>query len=245
MAIASRLLKIPELESESGLVHGFSTLLIGSVGLSHAPDPAPVLASRRDFARALDVDSESLTVVGAVHGAAVARVDEPQGVVQGVDALVTDRRDVALFATYADCYPIVLWDPQRRCAALVHAGWRGTAARVGPAAVQKMVHEYGSQPASILAGIGPGICGSCYEVGEDVASQFDARFLPARREGPAEPGRGRRFFLDLAAANKAQLEEVGIKEVHVLALCTKETTYLPSHRRDADGSRFGAIVALR
>jgi YfiH family protein len=237
MAIASRLLKIPELESESGLLHGFSTLLIGNVGLTHAPDPEPVLASRRDFARALGTDSEALTVVGAIHGAAVARVDEPGGVVQGVDALVTDRREVALFATYADCYPIVLWDPKRRCAALAHAGWRGTVAGVTSAAVRKMADEYGSKPADVLAGIGPGICGTCYEVGKDVASQFDQRFV--------KPGGDDRFFLDLAAANRAQLEAAGVAEVYVLGLCTKETPFLPSHRREADGARFGAIVALR
>ena len=241
MAVASRVLKIPELESEPGLVHGFSTLFLGNVGLSHAPDPGPVLASRRDFARELGIESDSLTTVGSIHGAVVARVHETRDVVQGVDALVTDQRGVALFATYADCYPIVLWDPERRCAALVHAGWRGTVARVGPAAVKAMVDEYGSKPASMRAGIGPGICGKCYEVGEEVAS----RFLPASRGGPAKPGRGHRFLLDLAAANRAQLKEAGVAEVHVLGLCTKETSFLPSHRREPDGTRFGAIVALR
>ena len=237
MDVAARVLKIPELETESGLVHGFSTLLLGSVGLNHAPDTGPVLASRREFARALGIDSEPLTVAGAVHGAAVARVDEQQDVVKGVDALVTDRRGMTLFATYADCYPIVLWDPERRCAALVHAGWRGTLARVGPAAVQALVDEYGSQPSNIRAGIGPGICGRCYEVGEDVAARFDSRFVTDGLAG--------RFLLDLAAANRAQLEEAGVGGVHMLELCTKETSFLPSHRREPDGTRFGAIVALR
>jgi polyphenol oxidase len=240
MAVSARVLTIPELEAEPGFAHGFSTLALGSVGLIHAPDPAPVLASRRDFARALGIDEE-LTVAGAVHGAAVARVDEPQGVVQGVDALITNQRGVTLFATYADCYPIVLWDPEQRCAALVHAGWRGTVARVGPAAVQAMSKEYGSNPANIRAGIGPGICGRCYEVGEEVASCF----LPARQGGPAKPGRGGRYLLDLAAANRTQLQEAGVKAVHVLGVCTKESSFLPSHRRYPDGTRFGAIVALR
>jgi len=236
MAVSARVLTIPELESEPGLLHGFSTLVLGSVGLSHALDPAPVLASRRDFARALGIDEE-LTVVGAVHGGSVARVDEPQGVVQGVDALITNQRGVTLFATFADCYPIVLWDPEHRCAALVHAGWRGTVARVGPAAVQAMAKEFGSNPTNIRAGIGPGICGRCYEVGVEVASRFDQRF--------ATGGTGDRFMLDLAAANRAQLEEAGVGEVNVLGLCTKESSFLPSHRRNPDGTRFGAIVALR
>jgi polyphenol oxidase len=237
MAVASRVLRIPELETETGLLHGFSTLMIGNVGLSHAPDPEPVLASRRDFARALGVDAEPLTVLGAVHGASVARVDEPQDVIQGVDALITDRRDVTMFATFADCYPILLWDPERRCAGLVHAGWRGTVARVAPAAVQALAKEYGSDPGDIRAGIGPGICGRCYEVGEEVASRFDPRFVA--------DGTRDRFLLDLAAANRSQLEEAGVRNVHVLGLCTKETSFLPSHRRSPDGTRFGAIVAVR
>jgi len=74
-------------------------------------------------------------------------------------------------------------------------------------------------------------------VGEEVASKFDSNFVT---EGSAD-----RYVLDLAAANRAQLREVGVGEVHVLGLCTKETSFLPSHRREPDGTRFGAIVALR
>jgi polyphenol oxidase len=237
MAVVARVLKIPELESEPGLLHGFSTLALGNVGLIHAPDPEPVLASRRDFCRALGIDAESLTVLGAVHGAAVARVDEPQDLVKGVDALVTDRRGVSIFATFADCYPIVLWDPERRCAALVHAGWRGTVAGVTGAAVRAMSNEYGSEPSRIRAGIGPGICSRCYEVGEEVASKFDARFVTTAPGG--------HYLLDLASANRVQLHGAGVRVVHSLDMCTKETSFLPSHRRSPDGTRFGAIVALR
>lgn len=231
------MLTIPELDAEPGLVHGFSTGMLGSVGLTHAPDPVPVLASRRAFARALGLDSDHLTTTGAVHGRDIARVDEPRQVVQGVDGLVTDQRGVALFATYADCYPIILWDPVKGSAALVHAGWRGTRAGVATAAVEAMAREYGSEPHDIRAGIGPGICGSCYQVGEDVALQFDPRFV--------KPEQGDKYLLDLAAANAAQLEAAGVGAVHVMGTCTKETDFLPSHRRNPDGTRFGAIVAIR
>ena len=236
MGSTPQILRIPALEAEPGLVHGFSTMSLGTMGLTQAPDPDAVMASRRQFARALGIEAEPLTVAGAVHGAGVARVDEHRDVIRGVDALVTDRRGIALFATYADCYPIVLWDPEHRCVGLVHAGWRGTIARVGPAALKAMQDEYGSDPAHIKAGIGPGICGRCYEVGEEVAGQFD-------RELVCE-GEGGRFLLDLAAANRSQLEDEGVSEVHVTGLCTKETDYLPSHRRSPDGTRFGAIAAI-
>jgi len=228
-------LHIPELADEPGFVHGFSTLAVGSVGLKHAPDPAPVLDARRAFIRALDLDGAELTTIGAVHGAAVARVDKLGGSVDDVDALVTDQRGVAIFATFADCYPIVLWDPEKRVAGLVHAGWRGTQAGVAAAAVNFMREEYGCR--HIRAGIGPGICGRCYEVGDDVAGKFDARFV--------KPGENGKWLLDLSAANVAQLEGAGVKAVYEIGMCTKESYLFPSHRRLPDGTRFGGIVALR
>jgi YfiH family protein len=228
-------LQVPELADEPGFIHGFSTLALGSVGLKHAPDPGPVMAARGSFLRALDLDGAELTTIGSVHGADVARVDTPGGAVDDVDALVTDTRGVAIFATYADCYPIVLWDPEKRVAGLVHAGWRGTAAGVAGAAVRFMREEYGC--AFVRAGIGPGICGRCYEVGEDVAGKFDARFV--------SPGRDGKWLLDLAAANTAQLGQAGARAVYDVAMCTKESYLFPSHRRHPDGARFGAIVAIR
>ena len=228
-------LHVPELADEPGLVHGFSTMAVGSVGLKHAPDPVPVLASRRTFAGVLGLDGVELTTIGSVHGAAVARVDKPGGSVDDVDALITNRPGVALFATYADCYPIVLWDPEKKAVGLVHAGWRGTKAGVARAAATFMQGEFGCT--RIRAGIGPGICGRCYEVGEEVAAQFDKRF--------AAPGADGRFLLDLAAANLAQLEEAGVRSVYDIGICTKEHYLFPSHRRHPDGKRFGAIVALR
>jgi len=221
---------------EDGFVHGFSTLELGTVGLTHAPDKAAVHESRRRFLEDLGLESASLTVAGAVHGAEVARVHEPQEVIDGVDALITDRPGIALFATYADCYPIVLSDRKHHAVGLVHAGWRGTEAGVARAAIVAMHREFGTEPADIRAGIGPGICGRCYEVGPEVAERFDERFVQKQSE---------RFLLDLAAANKAQLQDAGVKEIYTTDLCTKETDYLPSHRRDHDGARFGAIVAIR
>lgn len=229
------ILQIPALKTD-GLVHGFSTLELGSVGLTHAKNPDAVRELRRSFAEKLGLDPQSLTVAGAVHGAEVARIDQPQEVVDGVDALITDRPGIALFATFADCYPIVLWDPEHRAAGLVHAGWRGTETGVVRAAVKAMQKEFGSRPEAIQSGIGPGICGLCYEVGAEVAGRFEARVT--RPSGDA-------FLLDLAAANRIQLEDVGVRDISALDLCTKETGFLPSHRREPDGTRFGAIVALR
>ena len=232
----AKVLHIAEL-SDDGLIHGFSTLELGSVGLTHAKDPDAVREARRRFASSLNLDPDTLTVAGAVHGAQVACVDQPTESIDGVDALITDRPGIALFATYADCYPIVLWDPKHHAAGLVHAGWRGTEAHVATAALAEMCKQFGTHPEDVKAGIGPGICGNCYEVGSEVAEKFNQAFVKQSKSD--------RYLLDLAAANRAQLNAAGVKEVFNLDICTKESEALPSHRRDHDGMRFGAIVALR
>ena len=228
-------LHVPELADEPDLVHGFSTVAIGSVGLKHASDRDAVFASRRAFLTALGLDGMPLTTIGAVHGGNVARVDYPVSEVDDVDALVTDCPGVVLFATYADCYPIILWDRVAHVAGLVHAGWRGTAAGVAAAAAEFTREEFSAE--NVVAGIGPGICGRCYEVGPEVATLFEDRFV---KQGP-----GDRLLLDLAAANRAQLEAAGVKAVYDIGICTKEHYLFPSHRRHPDGTRFGAIVTLR
>lgn len=231
-------LRIPALAAEPGLVHGFSTAVMGSMR-GPAPGGDPLTPARRAFAAALGLDPDGLTVAGAVHGAEVARVDVPAGAVRGRDVLVTDRPGIGLLATFADCCPVLLYDPSARALALVHAGWRGTAAGVTARAVAALALEYGSRPAGLVAGIGPGICAGCYEVGDEVAERFDPAFV---RPSPAG-----RHLLDLAAANRAQLEAAGVPtdRIRVHGACTRETPALPSHRRSPDGTRFACIAAIR
>jgi YfiH family protein len=235
---AAALLRIPGLEAEAGLLHAFSTLALGSMR-QPVPDGDPLTPERRAFAAALGLDGGRLTVAGAVHGTAVRRVDEPAGAVRGCDALVTDRPDVPLLATFADCYPILLYDPGRRALALVHAGWRGTAGGIAAEAVEALAREYGCRPGDLVGGVGPGICGACYEVGEEVAE----RFAPAWT-APSPAGRR---LLDLAAANRDQLIAAGVPadRIHVHGACTRESAELPSHRRAPDGLRFACIAAIR
>jgi YfiH family protein len=199
----------------------------------------PLTPARRRFAQAMRLDPERITYAGAVHGAQVARVDEPRGVVDGVDALITDRPGLPLLALFADCFPLILYSPERGCAALGHAGWRGTAAGIAGAMVAALNREYGCQPSEMLAGVGPGICGGCYVVGEEVARRFSTEV--SRRAGEG------RWLLDLAEANRAALLESGLdgSRIHLSGVCTQEETQLYSHRRDADGSRFAGLVGLR
>src|SRR5205807_319940 len=116
------ILRIPGLDAEDGLLHGFSTLAMGSMRLP-GPGADPLTPARLAFASALGLDGCRLSIASGTHGAEVARVDEPAGSVRGHDAVVTDRPGLPLLATFADCYPVLLYDPVRRALGLVHAGW--------------------------------------------------------------------------------------------------------------------------
>jgi len=136
------------------------------------------------------------------------------------DALITSLPGLAVSVRTADCYPILLADVGTRVVAAVHAGWRGTAAGVGPAAIAKMQ----SSPAHIHAAIGPGIGACCYQVGEDVARRF----------GMPDACR-----LDLAEINRRQLIDAGVPEgqIDVLRACTHcDAERFHSYRRDKDQS---------
>lgn len=233
------MLSIPSLAAECDIAHGFSTIPMGSMGITHATDPDLVAENRRKFARSLNLKPESMTVVGAVHGSDVARVDQPVALVKEVDAIVTDRPGVALFAVFADCYPLIVYDPSNRALALGHAGWRGTEAGIAYKIVEMLEREYGSVASELCVGIGPGICGGCYEVGPEFAGRFSPEVL--------RPGAGDRFLLDLVEANRRQFGEAGVQPGRIWALeqCTLESDQLFSHRRQPDGTRFAALAVLR
>lgn len=234
-----RLLRIEALDVEPGLVHGFSTLALGAMERRDGGDvrTPPRLALLE--ALGLGAQAGELTTLGAVHGADVVEVDGRRGSVPRVDGLITDQREVPLLATFGDCVPILLYDPRHHAVALSHAGWRGTAKGVATRTVAALQERYGTAPSDLLCGIGPSVCGACYEVGPEVAARFDGL---GSRQGP-----GDRTLLDVGEVNRLQLIAAGVdpRRIHRHPACTRETPDLPSHRRDHDGRRFAAVVALR
>lgn len=232
------MLRIAALTALPSLVHGFSTSALGTMRQPPV-EPSPRTPNRRAFASMLGLDPLRLTAAGTVHGAHIARVDTAIERVCATDGLVTDRGGLPLLVPSADCYPVLVFDPARRALGLAHAGWRGTAAGIAVNLVAALRREYGSRPHDLVAGLGPGICGGCYEVSKEVANRFDPHFTRSS-------GRPGRFLLDLAAALGAQLEAAGIvaARVHAHGACTFETVDLASHRRSPDGASCACIAAI-
>ncbi len=155
---------------------------------------------------------------------------ERPGCVGEGDALVTRTAGVAVSIRTADCFPILLVDPDTRAVAAVHAGWRGTAAGVITSTLARMRSEFGTDARNVYAAIGPGIGKCCYEVGVEVARQF----------GMQEAG-----HLDLAVENQKQLIAAGVKperidQVGGCTFCNPAQFF--SWRRDHD--RAGRMISF-
>ncbi|MCX7707865.1 MAG: peptidoglycan editing factor PgeF [Anaerolineae bacterium] len=166
-------------------------------------------------------------------------------VFDGCDALITDEPGVPLLLRYADCVPILIYDPMHRAIAVVHSGWRGTVQGAARAAVEAMHNQFGSRPAELIAAIGPAIGPCCYEVGQDVVDAVAAAFAQPQELLPKQPGGRHRF--DLWAANRRLLAEAGIKQIAVAETCTAcRTDEFYSYRAERGRTgHFGALMMLR
>ncbi len=242
--------------TEAGIPHGVFTRRGGvspppwaslNLGNTVGDDRARVQENLRRVFAALGRPLTSRYDVWQVHGNDVVCTQAPRPPEQPhrkADAILTDRPDITLVMRFADCVPILLADPVRRVVGLVHAGWRGTVVGAVRAAVERMVTCYGSNPADILAAIGPSIGPDHYEVGEDVAEQVRVAFgTAADALLPAPNGR---IHFDLWTANRLLLEQAGVRHIEVAGICTAchlEDWY--SHRAEKGKTgRFGAVIAL-
>jgi hypothetical protein len=183
------------------------------------------------------VPEQDHAALDQIHSDIIVKAEGARGCLGAGDGLITGVAGLMLGVRTADCVPILLVDERRRAVAAVHAGWRGTLARIAARAIEAMTREYGSQPEDLIAAIGPCIGRCCYEVGPDVARAFGAWFpeLPAPR-GPAH--------LDLEEANRRILAAAGVPamRIHAAGLCTGcRARDFHSYRRD--GLRAGRLLA--
>jgi len=192
-----------------------------NLGLHVGDDDAAVVENRRRAARALGLELDELVFCDQTHGARVAVVgpgDRGRGAYRlddalaATDALVTSTPGVGLVVMAADCTPIVLYDPEVRVLGCVHAGWRGTTAQVVVAALEAMA-ALGASPARVLAGLGPAVAASGYQVGAEVAEAVEAA-LPAPSEC-LRPDHEGRWRLDLWAANRQLLSAAGVPAAQI------------------------------
>ncbi|MGB8014245.1 MAG: peptidoglycan editing factor PgeF [Terriglobales bacterium] len=245
------------------LVHAFSTRMGGvsrayggnalNLGFTQQDKRTSVERNRELFRKELGAvsgrKSWPLVTLRQIHSDLIHRIDEtyvdgmPDQPLAG-DGLVTDVPNLLLAVQAADCLPIILVDRKQRTVGVFHAGWRGTVKRIAEKGVGEMRKHFKSDPRNLLAAIGPGVHGCCYEVGEEVRTKFEAQFAyasslfregkesdPVREKYPLlfltarAPGHSElpiKLFLDLVEANRQQLLAAGVpaKNIDSVGPCT-------------------------
>jgi len=237
-----------------GVIHGVSTR---HGGVSPAPfhsmnlsahvgdDPDNVRENLERLHRALGLEPRATVDASQAQADRVAQVTERErGTrIQGVDGLITNVPGLPLMLRFADCVPILMYDPTHRAIGISHAGWRGTVARVLTNTGNAMSETFGTRPQDLIACIGPSIGPCCYEIGADVETRVKDAFpgtssLLLRQNGS--------LHLDLWQANAIQLESLGVRHIEVGAVCTSDHTddFFSWRRENARTGRFAALIAL-
>ncbi len=208
-----------------------------------------ITENHRRVAEALGVSPGSFVFSDQVHGVEIREVnhDNQKEPLAHTDGLMTDAASITLVTLYADCMPILIYDPVRSVIGMAHSGWRGTAQAIGPKLVQAMADRYGSKPENLLAALGPAIGPCCFEVGEEVTEAFRA-MAPLREESLWLSDSNGKPQVDLARINRILLTQAGVPEeaVKTASLCTScHPELLYSHRRDhGNTGRLSAVMAL-
>jgi YfiH family protein len=214
-----------------------------NLGFTAADTAENVRENRLRFVDAVSGSREtSLRTVRQVHSnRSMTAAEVARETILEADGLMTGLAGVLLGIQTADCIPVLVADPVRRAVAAFHAGWRGTVARIVELGVGRMMEEFGSDPADLIAAIGPGIGVCCYTVGEEVQAQFDANFSYAEELFlPAEGA----FCLNLVEANRRQLMAAGLRPDAIATVggCTScQPQLFYSHR--ASGGHAGRMMA--
>lgn len=217
-------------------------------------DPENVSRNRRRVADALGIGLNRVVTTKQIHGNASAVVTEAYAgrgaldrasALSGFDNLVTQEAGVYLWMSFADCVPILLYDPDTPAIGISHAGWRGALAGAAGSAAKRMMDDGIASPAGLSAYIGPSIGPCCYEVGAEVWQAFAERW-PGSVSTAARPGNRR--LLDLWAAIGADLRDTGVsaERIHCAETCTADNRHrFFSHRGDRGRSgRFAMIAGL-
>ena len=212
--------------SDSSLKHGFIYL----------EDPADI----NDLLRQTNIGM--IKTVNQIHGDDFVYFNEAYKFEKSfdADAVITCLRGFGVGVYTADCVPIIFYDEEKIIWGVIHAGWRGTLARITEKVSQYLISKLGCNINTLKFAIGPCIEGSCYEIGEEIAVQFEAAFQNSHLY--LTKNNGSKYNLDLRAANIEQLKSIGIKLIDRINICTMCDADYPSYRRD--GKNAGRMLSF-
>ena len=171
-----------------------------------------------------------------------------------IDGLITDKKDLVLLTTSADCTSMLFYDTNKKIVGSVHSGWKGTLKGIAKNAVQKMIEEYNSNPQDIICCICPHIRECCFEVDEDVKELFKNKYQSEMeiseiiKQGEIKEGK-QKYYIDTTKINKMLLKKEGLKAENIVDsdICTVcNSEYFHSYRVDKENSgRNAALISIK
>lgn len=196
------------------------------------------------IANYLKIASKNLISPTQTHSANIEIAKVTQHNYPDCDALILTDKNLGIFLNFADCTPVILYDEKQNIGAIAHAGWRGTAQKIAPKTVEKMVNDFNSKPQDITALIGPAIGFCCYNVGEEVLQKLSSSVK--NFNGLFEIRQGN-IFVDLKNINKQQLKEIGVTKIDVCSYCTvhDNNKFFSYRNENATTKRHSAILKLQ
>ena len=219
-----------------------------NLGGTNGDDPADVAANHEKLFKVLGRPYSSRFDVWQVHGKTIMFSEAPRPPEKKhppADGIFTDKPDVTLIMRFADCVPLVFHDPVQKVVGIVHAGWQGTLLRIGAEAVQEIQKRYGSLASNLRVGLGPSICGKCYQVGEEVRKQFLKAWGGEAEQFFSTTPNG--LFLDLWGANEWVLRQAGVSQIENSGFCTAEhlDEWYSYRKEKGITGRFAVVIALK
>lgn len=250
-------LTFPKLSELDFIRHAFSTRIGGisenefksmNLAFGRGDSDENVRKNYRIFCAAAGFEYSTLVSSAQDHHTFVRKVGsadcgigiERPADMASVDGLMTNEPGVTLVTHYADCTPLLFADPEKRVIASSHAGWRGTASRMGQITVERMTEEYGCDPEDIIAVVGPAIGGCCYEVDTPVYEKFASMTDLKPANFTKSLGHGK-YIVDIKEVNRRVLISAGVlpENICVSDLCTKCSSGLLFSHRATNGKRGG------
>lgn len=219
-----------------------------NLGGTNGDNPADVLANHEKLFKVFGRPYSSRFDVWQVHGKTILFSDAPRPPEKKhppADGIFTNKPEVTLIMRFADCVPLLFHDPVQKVVGIVHAGWQGTLLRIGSEAVRAIKQRYGSSASDLRVGLGPSICGKCYQVGEEVRQKFLKSWGSDAEQFFSQQETG--LYLDLWGANEWVLRQTGVAQVENSGMCTAEhlDAWYSYRKEKGVTGRFAVVIALK
>lgn len=223
-------------------------------------NPEHIVVNRKLLADKIGVVEGHFVMAHQVHGVEVKKVDAElfslsedarKETLDGFDALMTDETGICIGVSTADCIPVLLYDEAHHAVAAIHAGWRGTVARIVLKTVQKMISAYHTDPKDLKAVVGPGISLANFEVGDEVYEQFkqaafDMNLIAEQRPATDQP---LKWHISLPLCNQLTLQKAGVKEENIFqsGICTYDRSeeYFSARKLGIKSGRIFTAIMLK